>query len=278
MEMSRRRRQISYPGPIRVAYNRATPPTGIFGHCGKREQEEKLLEKKFILSLLLLSAAALPSVAQENPNLLTPGERATGWKLLFNGTSMDGWRGYRQAGIPASWKIEDALLKTIPKVSGSSLITVDKFDDFEFSWEWKIAAGGNNGVKYFVTEERPAAPGHEYQMIDDSANEVKLNGPRHGTASFYDVLTPDPGTAAKPAGEWNLSRIVVQGSHVEHWLNSEKVLEYELGSAEVKAGLAQSKFTKFPDFGTKISGHVMLTYHRDECWFRNIKIREIPAN
>jgi len=81
----------------------------------------------------------------------------------------------------------------------------------------------------------------------------------------------------KPAGEWNVSRILVQGNHVEHWLNGEKVLEYELGSEKVKAGLAESKFRKFPDFGTKIQGHIMLTHHNDECSFRNIKIRELPA-
>ena len=97
------------------------------------------------------------------------------------------------------------------------------------------------------------------------------------TASFYDVLPPTDQKPVKPAGEWNSSRIFVQGNHVEHWLNGSKVLEYELGSEQVKAGVAASKFKKFPDFGTKIKGHIMLTDHHDEAWYRNLKIRELPA-
>jgi hypothetical protein len=235
------------------------------------------MHRKAILILVLLAVAAMPAAAQPYPNTLTPKEKAGGWKLLFNGTSMDGWRGYRQTGIPASWQIEEGLLKTVPKMKGSDLVTTEKYDDFEFSWEWKIPAGGNNGVKYFVTEDRPGAPGHEYQMIDDAAVEVQKLGRLHQTAAFYDVLPPSVPTPTKPAGEWNQSRVLVQGGHVEHWLNGKKVLEYELGSDAVKEGLAKSKFRKFPDFGTKIRGHIMLTYHNDECWFRNLKIREIPA-
>ena len=118
-------------------------------------------------------------------------------------------------------------------MKGGDLITAEKYDDFEFSWEWKIPVWGNNGVKYFVTEDRPAAPGHEYQMIDDAAAEVIKLGPRHMTAAFYDVLPPSAPTPTRPAGEWNQSRVVVQGGHVEHWLNGKKVLEYELGSDAV---------------------------------------------
>ena len=235
------------------------------------------MHRKTVLTLILLSAAAMPAVAQPNPNTITPEEKAAGWKLLFNGTSMDGWRGYREAGIPACWKIEDGMLKTLPKVKGNNLVTTQKYDDFEFSWEWRIPPGGNNGVKYFVTEDRPSAPGHEYQMIDDAVPEVKRLGPLHMTAAFYGVLPPSAPTPTKPAGEWNQSRVAVRGGHVEHWLNGKKVLEYELGSDSVKAGLARSKFRKYPDFGTKIRGPIMLTYHSDECWYRNIKIREIAV-
>lgn len=235
------------------------------------------MKKNALMIITLFALAALVLFGQENPNTLTPKEKAEGWKLLFNGTSFDGWRGYKQTGVPACWKIEDGLLKAIPKVKGADLITTQKFDDFEFSWEWNISAAGNNGIKYLVTEERPGAPGHEYQMIDDAANEERNNGPKHATASFYDVLGPADDKPLKPAGQWNLSRVLVRGNHVEHWLNAKKVLEYELGNDAVKAGLAGSKFKNFPDFGTKIQGHIMLTYHNDECWFRNIKIRELPA-
>jgi len=224
-------------------------------------------------------ATAGVSIADDlNQNSLTPEEKAAGWQLLFNGTSLDGWRGYRLSGLPETgWEIKDGLLKTVPKAKGRELITVRKYTDFEFSWEWKIAPAGNNGIKYFVTEERPAAPGHEYQMIDDERNEDGKVGPQRTTASFYDVLPPSTDKPTRPAGDWNQSRVLVRGDHVEHWLNGKKVLEYELGSERVKAGLAKSKFRSFPDFGSKIPGHIMLTYHNDECWFRNVKIREIPA-
>ncbi len=235
--------------------------------------------RKATRTLVLLAAAVLAHAAQNAaPDTLTPKEKAEGWKLLFNGTSFDGWRGYRMSGIPETgWKIENGLLKTVPRAKGRELITVRKFNDFELSWEWKISPAGNNGVKYFVTEERPGAPGHEYQMIDDATNPDGKLSPKRLTASFYDVLAPAEDRPVKPAGEWNQSRIVVRGNTVEHWLNGKKVLEYELGSERVKAGLAESKFKKFPDFGTKITGHIMLTYHNDECWYRNIKIREFPS-
>ncbi len=236
------------------------------------------MRKNVVLLLGLLTIGGLVFAEEKNPNTLTSKEKANGWKLLFNGTSLDGWRGYRMTGLPeAGWEIRDGLLKTVPKMKGRELITVQKFNDFEFSWEWRIAPSGNNGIKYFVTEERPAAPGHEYQMIDDATNADGKVGPQRTTASFYDVLAPSDDKPLKPAGEWNLSRVVVQGNRVEHWLNGKKVLEYELGSERVKEGLARSKFKNFPDFGKKITGHIMLTFHNDECWFRNIKIREFPA-
>jgi len=230
------------------------------------------------ISLCLFALAGSLFAADGNLNTLTPMEKKQGWRLLFNGSSLEGWRGYRMQGLPeGGWEIKDGLLKTVPKAKSRELITIEKFDNFEFSWEWRIAPAGNNGIKYFVTEDRPAAPGHEYQMIDDTTNADGKVGLQRTTAAFYDVLPPAADRPTKPAGEWNQSRVVVQGNHVEHWLNGKKVLEYELGSDRVKEGLAQSKFKKFPDFGTKIQGHIMLTYHNDECWFRNLKVRVLPA-
>jgi hypothetical protein len=236
------------------------------------------MKKRAVLIIILFIIAGLAFAASQTPNTLSNKEKAQGWKLLFNGTSFEGWRGYRQTGMPAAgWKIENGLIKTVPKAKGSDIIANQKFNDFELSWEWNISVGGNNGVKYLVTEERPGAPGHEYQLIDDKANEESKNGPKRATASFYDVLPPIANRPLKPAGQWNLSRVLVRGNHVEHWLNGKKVLEYELGSERVKAGLAEGKFKKFPDFGAKIQGYIMLTYHNDECAYRNIKVRELRA-
>jgi hypothetical protein len=231
-----------------------------------------------LLSLVILALSLVPTqAAATDPaqNTLTAAEKAAGWQLLFDGKALDGWRGYRRETLPdAGWEIQDGTLRTIPKVTGGELITRKTFHDFEFTWEWRVAPGGNNGVKYFVTEERPKSPGHEYQMIDDTGYPGTL-GPKQLSADFYDVLPAAGDKPLRPAGEWNASRIVVRGPVVEHWLNGKNVLTYELGSEAVKAGLEKSKFKGHAGFGDKIAGHIMLTYHQDECWYRNLKIREV---
>jgi hypothetical protein len=218
-----------------------------------------------LLGGLVLGCLALPTTAQ---NTLTADEQAAGWRLLFDGQSLKGWRPYGKPGagsdaIGSGWKVEDGLLKKLGGVRGGDIITEKKFDDFELSWEWRVEKGGNNGVKYLVTEARPQAPGYEYQMLDDPADKWKALPAKDKTAAFYQVLPPAADKPLKPAGEWNASRIVVQGNHVEHWLNGAKVLDFELGSAAVKAAVVDSKFRKFPDFGTKLTGHLMLTDHND---------------
>lgn len=231
--------------------------------------------KTSVLLALSLGLAAASSRAA-GLNSLSADEKAGGWKLLFNGKNLDGWRGYTLKGLPeAGWEIKDGLLKTVPKVKGKELITEKKFGDFELSWEWKIAEGGNNGIKYFVTEERKNSPGPEYQMLDDAKHPDGARGGTHQTAAFYDVLAAAPDKPLKKPGEWNSSRIVAKGNHVEHWLNGKNVLTFELDSPEVKAGIAKSKFKSAEGFGQHIEGHIMLTYHQDECWYRNIKIREL---
>jgi hypothetical protein len=206
-------------------------------------------------------------------NTLTPQEKAEGWRLLFDGRTTKGWRSFKKETFPAKgWVVEDGCLKKVARQSGGDIITVDRFTDFEFAWEWRLPPRANNGVKYFIVEERGGI-GHEYQMIDDTL--VKY--PKGSTASFYEVLPPAADKPMKPMGEWNQSRIRVQGNQVEHWLNGAKVLSYELGSPEVMAGVARSKFKGVKGFGTKMTGHILLTDHSDEAWFRNLKVRELPA-
>src|SRR5687767_7800942 len=232
----------------------------------------------FLCSVLLALSLLLqpPAATRTAPNTLMAEEKAAGWQLLFDGRSLEGWRGYRRDTLPeAGWEITGGILRTVAKVKGGELITRKKFSDFEFTWEWRVPPGGNNGVKYFVTEARPQSPGHEYQMIDDAGYSGRLHANQH-TADFYDVLPAAADKPVRPGGEWNSSRIVVRGNRVEHWLNGRNVLTYELGSAAVKAGVEKSKFKGHPGFGEKIAGHIMLTYHQDECWYRNLKIRETP--
>ncbi|HON07948.1 MAG TPA: DUF1080 domain-containing protein [Verrucomicrobiota bacterium] len=198
-----------------------------------------------------------------------------GWRYLFDGKSTDNWRGYRKQTFPSTgWKVEDGCLKKIDGQRGGDIITKEQFENYELEWEWRIPPKANNGVKYFVTEQRPGAPGHEYQMIDDSS----IKNRKQMTASFYDVLPPAEHKPIKLAPEWNYSRLVVNGNRVEHWLNGEKVLEYECGSPTVMEAISKSKFKNAEGFGKKIKGYIMLTDHESECWFRNIKIREIKSN
>jgi hypothetical protein len=205
-------------------------------------------------------------------NRLTAEEKAAGWKLLFDGSTLQGWRGYRKQSAPTNgWVAEGGWLKCVARGRGGDIVTTEQFTDFEFAWEWRIPPKANNGVKYLVNEKRSGGPGHEYQMID----EATVKPGKTATASFYDVLPPRADQTVKPPGEVNESRIVVQGNHVEHWLNGKKVLEYELGSPELKAALARSKFKEIRDFGTKVTGPLLLTDHGTEACFRNLKIREL---
>lgn len=193
--------------------------------------------------------------------------------MLFDGKSTEGWRGFRKSGFPAKgWIVEDGWLKCVARGGGGDIVSTRQFDDFELIWEWRIPSKANNGLKYFITETRSSAIGHEYQMIDDA---VVKGHPKGATAAFYDVLPPSKKTHSKSPGEVNLSRILVRGNHVEHWLNGDMVLAYELGSPDVLAAVAKSKFRDVSGFGTKIRGHILLTDHHDEAWYRNVKIRDL---
>lgn len=231
---------------------------------------------KQLLSLLALAGILTVTDAAEL-NTLTPAEQKDGWKLLFDGKSLAGWRTYKEGGkIGAGWVVEDGLLKKQAKISGGDIMTeqpIPATADWELSWEWRIAEKGNNGVKYFITEARKGTLGHEYQLLDDHGHPDGKVGAHRQTASFYDVMPPAADKPLKPVGEWNHSRIVVKANTVQHWLNGAKVLEYELGSAAVKEAVAKSKFKNIGDFGTKVTGHILLTDHNDECWFRNVKLR-----
>ncbi len=233
----------------------------------------------FALIVALLGPAALADAPQ---NTLTAAERAEGWRLLFDGRSLTGWRGYKkQDATGTRWTVKDGSL-CVPHADGSDtlgqrdIISSDTFDTFDLRFEWRVGPGSNSGLKYFVTENTDAAIGHEYQIIDDARHEdAKVPGGERQTASFYDVkaATSHP---AKPIGEWNRSRVVVTGNHVEHWLNDVKVLEYELGSPAILAAVEDSKFKGMTGFGTRVNGHILLQDHGEEVCFRDLKIK--PGN
>jgi len=229
--------------------------------------------KPFLLrSALLASLLAFASSTHAAPkhNTLSAKEKKQGWKLLFDGRKIEGWRSYRSNTFPKDgWVVENGTLHKQAGKRPGDIMTVNTYENYEFAWEWKLPEKGNNGVKYFIIQERKATVGHEYQMIDDTV----VKDDYSGNASFYLVVKPRKDKPNKPMGQWNSSRIVVKGNHVEHWLNGMKVLEYECGSPEIMNQVPKTKFKKWPGFGKKVKGHILLTDHKDPCWFRNLKIR-----
>jgi hypothetical protein len=250
-------------------------------------QEERMIRAHRTSVAALVAAtlcAAPPAWAQASaaaPNQLSAAEKKAGWVLLFNGQNLDGWRGYKRPDAGATrWTVEDGLLTIKPNDGKDTrgqrdIISAVPYDQFELSWEWRVSSGGNSGLKYFVLEDRDAAIGHEYQIIDDERHADAKVGPKRQTAALYDVL-PASDRPMKPAGEWNQSRVVVKGKAVEHWLNGTKVLQYELASPALATAVAASKFKDVERFGKPQKGHILLQDHGDAVWYRNIKIR--PTN
>jgi hypothetical protein len=226
----------------------------------------------------LLSLAALATATGAAPNQLTDAEKASGWQLLFDGTSTRGWRSFKKPAFPQKgWEVEGGWLHCLGK-GGGDVVSDREFEQFELVWEWKLEPGGNSGLKYFVLETRKSAIGHEYQMLDDAAHpDAKLAQGKRVTAAFYDVFGPATNIPVRPMGQINQSRIVVRGNHAEHWLNGVKVLDYECGSAATKAAVAESKFKNDAGFGDRVKGRLLLQDHNSNVWFRDIKIRELTA-
>jgi hypothetical protein len=215
-------------------------------------------------------------------NQLSPQEKKDGWTLLFDGKSLAGWRGYKAKDASETrWKVEDGLLTVQPNDGKDThgardIISDATYDRFELSWEWRVAEGGNSGLKYFVLEDMDSAIGHEYQLIDDERHPDAKIGPHRQTAALYDVLQAS-NRPLKPAGQFNQSRIVSDGKTVEHWLNGTKVLQYELNSPALREAIAKSKFKDVARFGTLQKGHILLQDHGDRVWYRNVKIRPLSG-
>jgi hypothetical protein len=236
------------------------------------------------IALAPLGAQAPKPDAPKKPEATMKADSA-GWTPLFDGKTLNGWRGYDKPGaakkISASdtrFKVQDGLLTVVPSGAGDThgaqdIISTGTYREFDLRWEWKIAEGGNSGVKYFVLEDQPDARGHEYQMIDDERHPDAKIGPHRQTAALYDVF-PAHDRPMKKAGEWNASEVIVKGNHVTHILNGKTVLEYDLGSPELKAAIAKSKFKDLARFGTPQDGHILLQDHGDQVWFRKIEIKK----
>ncbi len=230
---------------------------------------------RFVLPGALLFLSATTAAAQDagSLNTLSAAEKADGWKLLFDGRGTGGWRGYQQKKAPAGWTVEDGALTRVAE--GADLITAKQYGDFELMLEWKISEGGNSGIMYRVTEGPEASyqTGPEMQVLDDARHPDGRDRLTSAGSAFG--LYAAPAGVVKPADEWNQVRIVVRGHHVEHWLNGQKVVEYELESRDWEKRVAASKFRQWPGYGRAPKGHIALQNHGDRVWYRNIKIREL---
>ena len=205
---------------------------------------------------------------------LTPEQRAAGWRSLFDGTSTSAWRGYKSPAFPAGWRIVDGVLTKSGSVG--DLVSKDQFGNFELALDWNLATGGNAGIFYRGTEEYDhiywSAP--EYQLLDD-ANHPDGKSRLTSAGAAY-ALYPSPAGVVKPAGEWNSTLIVVNRNSVQHWMNGQKLLEYELGSPDWEVKVKASKFVAYPKYGRAPRGYIGIQGdHEGVLSIRNVRIREI---
>jgi len=231
------------------------------------------------LTAILLGTAACalaisPAMADEpTPNTLTDKEKADGWKLLFDGKTPGGWRGMKKDKTPDGWQAVNGAL--VRAASGGTIITTEQFENFELVFDWKVAEGANSGVFFRVNEDWGEIQSPEYQILHNQKHPDGRN-PKTSAASNYALNAPTK-DVTKPPGEWNRGKIVANGNHIEHWLNGEKVVEYELASDDWTAQVKASKFKDMQHYGEATKGHIALQDHGDRVEYRNMKIRPLPV-
>lgn len=245
-----------------------------------------------LLSVLTLQAkkdvvqAALNVAASEQDNTLSKAEVKAGWTLLWDGKTTEGWRGAKLSDFPQKgWRIESGVLKVekakgAESGNGGDIVTKATFRDFILKVDFCITEGANSGIKYFVdpseNKGEGSAIGCEFQVLDDLRHpDAKLGVKGNRTlGSLYDLIPAPEDKPFRGVGTWNTAMIVVQGSHVEHWLNGVKIIEYERRNQEWDALVAYSKYKNWNNFGNH-DGCILLQDHGDEVWFKNVKIQQL---
>jgi hypothetical protein len=232
----------------------------------------KTLALGLCVAALATGAFAQPKLAATPDNTLSPGEKAAGWKLLFDGKSTAGWRGFKTPAPDQGWHVKDGALSPDPKTS-KDLMTKEKFENFELQFDWRISPKGNSGVMYHVLEvgDETYESGPEYQILDNAHGEPPLE--RAGGLFALYAPTSD---RTRPVGQFNHALIVVEHGKVQHLLNGAPVAAYDINSADFKARVAASKFKRWPQFATGKTGFIALQNHGNDVAFKNIKIRVLP--
>ncbi|SEM96835.1 protein of unknown function [Sphingomonas gellani] len=232
---------------------------------------------------IVFMASSMPVQAKERDNVLTAQERAQGWRLLFNGRDLSGWRSFDGTPPAQTWTVRNgtlALTKTDGQMSGTDLVTSDTFGAFELTLDWKVERGGNSGILY-LARRMPDAPllyqtGLEMQVLDDEGH-ADGRIPTHRAGSLYDMTVP-PSGASHPAGSWNHARLLVESGRIRQWLNGTLTADVSYADDAWRKRIAASKFAKMPLFGTFSSGVIGLQDHGEPVAFRNIKLRRIAAS
>ncbi|MFC1652239.1 DUF1080 domain-containing protein [Planctomycetota bacterium] len=218
-------------------------------------------------------------------NVLTLEEKESGWSLLWDGETFSGWRAIYEEDFPQSgWIIDNGALvclgTELPESErGGGIITVNKYASFELKFDFKIKTGGNSGIKYFIDERLKASPGHglglEYAILDDDNWPYDKPDYNRTCGSLYDLVRAPANKPLRPVGQWNSGRIVVNGNHLEHWLNGVKVVEIEKGSSLYRDLVSKSKYKNIKGWGEFEQGHILLQDEGPRAAFRNLKIREL---
>ena len=231
-----------------------------------------------LLTLLLINSCTNCPLQEEKANSLSATEKENNWQLLFDGKTTKGWRNFKKDKVSDGWIVQDGNLIALGKGGdlGGDIITNQEFENFELKLEWKISKGGNSGIFYHVLEDdfpTVYASGPEYQLLDNVGFPHKLEDWQMAAANY--AMHPASNVNLKPIGEYNSTRIIVNGSHVEHWLNGVKVLEFEQWTDDWKNKVSACKWKDYQGYGMARKGHIALQDHGDTVWFRNIKILEI---
>ena len=194
--------------------------------------------------------------------------------VLFDGKSLDAWRGYKKEKIGKGWKVADGVLE-FDGSGGGDIVTKEEFENFELTLEWKVSEGANSGIMYRVTmgDGAPYLSGPEYQILDDAKHRDGKNT-KTSAAALYGLYEAKDKKLVE-VGKWNTAKIVQVGNKVEHWLNGKKVVSAEIGSDDWKKKVAGSKFKNWKKFGASAKGRIALQDHGDKIWFRNIKIKKL---
>jgi len=234
-----------------------------------------------LLTLIIIGLLISATTTAQQANTLTPKEKKQGWQLLFDGQTLNGWKGYNSDKMFSCWSVQNGELVCQGKggsVTAGDIITTADFDNFELDLDWSISKEGNSGIFYHVLEgpqyhaAYETAP--EYQLIDDAGWPDKLEEWQK-TGADYAMTPAAEGKKLMPVGEWNHSRIIYNKGHVEHWLNGMKVVEFQAYSPEWNQKKEQGKWKDYPGYASSQKGHIGLQNHGSGVKFRNIKVRKL---